>query len=125
VAKGARYPVNVQLLEKITLTNNSTTDKNFAFYVPHDENRFKLVLIPGYGVIKPGESTQIEVKFTLLMTTSISRKIKFEVLGKRKGKKSKEKRKKEGRKKKKGTYVPPHGENRFMLGMIKPNEARE
>jgi serine/threonine protein kinase len=81
VAKSARYPVNVQLIERITLTNNSATDKNFAFYVPRDENRFKLVLVPGYGVIKPSESTQIEVRFTLLMTTTVSRKIKFEVLG--------------------------------------------
>ena len=69
------------MIERIVLTNESSTDKNFAFYVPRDDNRFKLVLVPGYGALKPGEEMTVEVQFTLLMTTTIERKVKFEVLG--------------------------------------------
>src|SRR5271163_4220222 len=50
IPKGSRCPVMQMLIERIVLTNESSIDKNFAFYVPRDDNRFKLV--PGYGVLK-------------------------------------------------------------------------
>lgn len=40
-----------------------------------------MVIFPGYGALKPGEETSVEVRFTLLMTTAVERKVKFEVLG--------------------------------------------
>ena len=51
IPKGARCPVMQMLIERIVLTNESSIDKNFAFYVPRDDNRFKFVLVPGYGVL--------------------------------------------------------------------------
>jgi hypothetical protein len=81
IPKSARFPVMQTLTEKIVLTNESSTDKNFAFYVPRDDNRFKLVLVPGYGVLKPGDEMTVDCRFTLLMTSTIDRKVKFEVLG--------------------------------------------
>src|SRR5271163_1267627 len=52
IPKGSRCPVMQMLIERIVLTNESSIDKNFAFYVPRDDNCFKLVLVPGYGVLK-------------------------------------------------------------------------
>jgi peroxidase len=80
LAAQSKCPVDEKVTDTIHLTNTGRSRK-FTFYVPTDPDRFTCALYPGTGVLKMGETLDITVDFTLLMTTNVDRKIKLDIEG--------------------------------------------
>ncbi len=75
-----KCPVDEEVSDEIVLTNHGPA-RRFTFFVPTENDKFACRLHPGSGVIKSGKSVTVHVHVTLLMTTNIERKIKFDVEG--------------------------------------------
>lgn len=76
-----KCPVDKEVSDEIVLTNNGGTARHFTFFVPTENEKFSCRLHPGTGVLRSGKSVSVHVYATLLMTTNVERKIKFEVEG--------------------------------------------
>lgn len=97
----SKCPVDEEMHDTITITNNGSSSRKFIFYVPSEDETLRTRLHPGSGVVKPvgslflpdpllsglrailaqGKSVSISVSCTLLMTTKINRNIKLELEG--------------------------------------------
>lgn len=53
LGENSKCPIDTPVKDTINLTNNGRETRKFTFFVPADEYRFKCVLHPGYGSIKP------------------------------------------------------------------------
>jgi hypothetical protein len=78
-----KCPVDEEMHDEIVLTNYGSSARKFVLFVPAEDETLRCRLHPGAGVVKAGKSVAIHISCTLLMTTTIERKIKFEVEGTR------------------------------------------
>eukprot|EP00005_Dracoamoeba_jomungandri_P001442 CAMPEP_0174255292 /NCGR_PEP_ID=MMETSP0439-20130205/4639_1 /TAXON_ID=0 /ORGANISM="Stereomyxa ramosa, Strain Chinc5" /LENGTH=950 /DNA_ID=CAMNT_0015337415 /DNA_START=280 /DNA_END=3132 /DNA_ORIENTATION=+ len=76
-----KCPVDQEVEDHIRITNNGSKSRTFVFFVPSDPERFICTLHPGYGTIGKGETIDVTVKMKLLITTTVRRKLKFEIEG--------------------------------------------
>lgn len=76
-----KCPVDEEVADEIVLTNNGGPARRFTFFVPTENEKFSCRLHPGSGVLRAGKSVTVHVYATLLMTTNVERKIKFDVEG--------------------------------------------